>query len=301
MCTAIVEGNIFGRTLDLEASLGERVVQLERGYTFNYKYLGKIASDYSIIGMACIKDEVPLFFDGMNEQGVAIAALNFKGFAKYKSKTAGKVNLASFEIIPYVLSRCKSAKESRELLEALNVTADAFDASTPPTPLHWMIADSECAFVLESTDKGVSVYENYVGVLTNSPDFSYHLYNTSNYMALSAVPPINNIAKGIELMQYSRGMGAFGLPGDFSSASRFVRAVYVKNHTRLATDESKISRFFHIMDAVSQPNGCVLTDTGEPVRTVYTACMDLKGGEYHYTTYLDRRIKTLSNDRGMKR
>ena len=146
MCTVITDGNIFGRTLDLEMSLGERVVKLPRGHAFEFKYEGKIASEYSIIGMAYLEGGVPLFFDGMNECGLAAAALNFKGFAHYGCALSNKRNLASYELIPRLLYSCKSVAECRRLLSDVNITNDAFSSSLPPTDLHWIVADKNEAF-----------------------------------------------------------------------------------------------------------------------------------------------------------
>ena len=47
-------------------------------------------------------------------------------------------------------------------------------------------------------------------------------------MHLSIENRSNTFSKDLALNQYSRGMGAMGLPGDLSSQSRFVRAAFVK-------------------------------------------------------------------------
>lgn len=85
-----------------------------------------------------------------------------------------------------------------------------------------------------------------------------------------------------------------GLPGDWSSASRFVRAVFVKNHTLLVEGGTEVDRFFHVMDTVSVPRGCILTDDGQAVQTIYTCCMDLADATYYYTTYDCRRVRAVS-------
>ena len=103
----------------------------------------------------------------------------------------------------------------------------------------------------------------------------------------------NRLSPDAPLRIYSRGMGAMGLPGDFSSSSRFVRAVYAKNNTSptvLGDVRSALSAFFHIMDTVNVPNGCILTDTGERVRTVYTSAMDLSRLVYYFREYDSERI-----------
>jgi choloylglycine hydrolase len=89
-------------------------------------------------------------------------------------------------------------------------------------------------------------------------------------------------------------LGAVGLPGDYSSSSRFIKAVYVKEHTESAdTKDGAAERFFHIMDSVSVPSGCILTNEGKDVRTVYTSCIDTAENIYYFTTYENRRIRAV--------
>ena len=106
------------------------------------------------------------------------------------------------------------------LLERINICNTKFAESLPTAQLHWIIADSEEAITVESVADGIKVYDNPVGVLTNNPPFDEQLFALNNYMHLSAKPPVNTFAPGLELRLYSRGMGALGLPGDLSSQSR---------------------------------------------------------------------------------
>ena len=311
MCTAIFDnkyGAFFGRTLDLECSLGQEMVRTERGSEISFLHEGKIESKFSFLGMAHKAkrgnngEDVPLYFDGMNECGLSVAALNFYGFAKYNEKREKCRNLASFEILPYILSNCGNVDCVRKLLACANITNDAFSASLQPTPLHFMVADRERAIVIEQTARGLEIHDNKVGVMTNSPTFDYHMTRLADYSALSSQPPENSLCSGIELAQYSRGLGAVGLPGDFSSGSRFVRAVFLKNHTLMPSaalfehDEKRaaLDRMFLVLSGVSVPLGCVMTDADKPVCTVYTSVCDMDALAYHYTTYTDREIRSVA-------
>lgn len=311
MCTAIFDnkyGSFFGRTLDLECSLGQEVVRCEKGKKLSFIYEGEIDSRFSFVGMAHVAkrgasgEEIPLFFDGMNECGVSVAALNFFGFARYTERAEKCRNLASFEVIPYILSSCGNIDCVRKLLSCANITADAFSRELSPTPLHFMVADREGAIVIEQTKNGLEIYENPIGVMTNSPGFDYHMLKLAEYAALSPNPPANSLCRGVNLPQYSRGFGGLGLPGDFSSSSRFVRAVFLKNHTIIPpksfmgkeSEDIALGRFMHIISGVSVPFGCVMTDENRPVCTIYTSACDLDSLTYHYFTYSDRRIRSVS-------
>lgn len=290
MCTAISDRgqyHLFGRTLDLERSFGEAVAVAPRGFVFPFLAEEK---PLAMIGVAHVSRGVPLYYDAVNEAGLAAAALNFSGNAVYFPPRAGKQNIPSFALIPFLLRRCRDLSSARERLAEVNVTPKRFDPSLPATPLHWLVADRQGALVVEQTAAGLSLYENPVGVLTNDPPFPYQMTHLADFMHTGPRPPENNLCPGVELPHYARGMGSLGLPGDFTSPARFVRAVYAKAHTVCGEGEGEaVSRFFHIMETVSQPRGCAVTEEGRPIETVYTSCANAETGTYYVTTYACRR------------
>lgn len=292
MCTAISindTAHLFGRTLDLECSLGEMVTITPRHFDTGSRGEAE-RGRYAIIGMAHIADDRPLYYDAMNEHGLAVAALNFPVYAVYRDSCRNKRGIPSYALIPEVLGGCRSVGEAKRLLQDAVITSDTFDIDVPPTPLHWLIADKDEAITLETDEDGLKIYDNPIGVLSNSPIFPYQMARLSDYMALSPSNPSNHLAPSFGLSTYTRGLGAMGLPGDMTSSSRFVRAVYAKMHTRPLLS-GEISRFFHIMGMVNTPYGTVTTDRGEAISTVYTSCMDLDEGIYYFTTYGNRRIR----------
>ena len=124
------------------------------------------------------------------------------------------------------------------------------------TPLHWMIADKKRTIVVEPLKDGIRVYDDPVGVMTNNPTFDQQMFHLSNYMHLSNKPVTNTFAKGLEITEYSRGMGAMGMPGDLSSASRFVKAAFTcMNSVSGNSEEERVSQFFHILGSVEQQRG----------------------------------------------
>lgn len=295
MCTAIsLHGarHLFGRTLDLERSYRESVVIIPRKFEHRFLYEVCGGESLAIMGVAHVADGVPLLYDAVNECGLYAAGLNFPHEAVYTGYRQGVKNLASFEVIPYILSRCKSLDEAVAVLESANIVGDSYSSELPATPLHWFIGDARGAVTAEPTSAGLKVYENPFGVMTNSPDFKSQVRNLANYMKCTSLPPKNSICPGVTLTVHSRGVGGVGLPGDFSSESRFVRAVFAKNHT-VCQNSSEISSFFHIMDSVCVPRGCIMTDENLPVSTVYTSACNICEGEYFFTTYSNRRIRAV--------
>ena len=239
MCTAITyktDDFYFGRTLDIECSYNEEVTITPRNFPFKFSG-GELCHHYAIIGMAYVVDDFPLYYDAANEEGLCMAGLNFVGNAKYNKPSNDKINVAQYEFIPYILSKCATVDEAVLEIEKINITDTPFRNDLPTAQLHFIIADKHNAVTVEAVEDGIKIYKNSVGVLTNNPPFDVQMHMLSNYMKLSPKSPCNEFSSKIELTPYSRGMGALGLPGDLSSGSRFVRAVFTKLNSVSAADE----------------------------------------------------------------
>lgn len=294
MCTAITyktRNHYFGRNLDLEYSYQETVTFMPRNFPLEFRKVNAPKSFYAMIGMATVAQGYPLFYEATNEKGLSMAGLNFPGNAAYKPEQKGKDNISPFEFIPWILGQSASVDEACRLLSRINLVDIDFSDELPLTPLHWMISDRDTSIVVEPVKEGLKIYENPVGVLTNNPPFKYQVFNLSNYMSLSIKEPENAFSDKLPLKPYSRGMGAMGLPGDLSSASRFVRAAFTRLNSVSGDSESEsISQFFHILSSVEQPRGCVLLGEGKYELTLYSSCCNTDKGIYYYTTYENRQI-----------
>lgn len=301
MCTAITfraDSFYMGRTLDYEKSFGESVVITPRGFHLPISSVRAEKTRYAIVGMALISDNYPLYFDAMNEAGLCMAGLNFVGNAHYaQSGAAGMENVAQYAFIPWLLGQCGSVKEARVRLKNLNLTCEAFSPALPPSQLHWLLADRESTLVIEPQVDGLHIYDNLTGVLTNNPPFPVQLHMLNYFMALSPKQPENRFSPLLPLRCDSRGMGALGLPGDLSSASRFVRAAFTRaNATRGSNEEENVTQFFHILSAVEQTRGCCEVQGGEFEYTVYSSCMSPSRGVYYYATYENRALSAVKLD-----
>lgn len=297
MCTAIsfkTKDHYFGRTLDLEYSYDEQVVFTPRNYPFRFRSEQGLGRHHAMIGMAYVQDGYPLYYDATNEKGLSMAGLNFQDYAYFPSQKSDYCNIAAFELIPWILGQCTSAGEARHLLEKTNITGIDYSLKLGTAPLHWMISDREQSIVVESTKEGLRCFDNPVGVLTNNPPFKYQMFNLSNYVNLTSEVPANRFSKDISIETYSKGMGAFGMPGDWSSASRFVRAAFTKANSVCAdSEEESVSQFFHILGSVEQTRGCLRLEEGKCQITVYTSCCNTDKGIYYYTTYENRQITAV--------
>lgn len=294
MCTAITyqtKDFYFGRTLDYECTYGEQIVIMPRNCPLPLRHMETLDRHHAIIGMAHVAEGFPLYYDAVNEKGLGMAGLNFVGNAVYHQPVPGRRNVASFALIPWILSSCATVKEAVASLEEVNITNDAFCASLPPAQLHWLIADRNEAVTVESTRAGLKIWPNPVGVLTNNPPFDDQMFRLNDYMRLSPKQPENRLTKDVPLEYYSRGMGALGLPGDLSSQSRFVRAVFAKlNGISGESEAESVNQFFHMLGTVEQTRGCCEVREGEYEITQYTSCCNASRGIYYYTTYGNHQI-----------
>lgn len=297
MCTAATyktKDFYFGRTLDYEFSYGDEITITPKNYPLKFRHTDEIESHYAIIGMACVMNDFPLYYDAINEKGLAMAGLNFVGNAHYNSVQDGKDNVAQFEIILWILSQCESVKDARRLLEKINITDTTFSENLPAAQLHWIIADKNEAITVEARRDGQKIMDNPVGILTNNPPFEMQMQNLNNYMHLSPRDPKNTFSDDLSLTMYSRGMGAIGLPGDLSSQSRFVRAAFVKMNSVSGDSEAEsVSQFFHILGSVDQQRGCDYVENDKLEITIYTSCCNADKGIYYYTTYDNHQISAV--------
>ena len=300
MCTAVsfLSGDhYFGRNLDLEYCYREQVTISPRHFPFHFRNGQNFPSHPAIIGISTIAKGYPLYYDATNEAGLSAAGLNFPGNAVYDAPDSAKTTIAPFELIPWVLCQCETVAQAQDLLSRTQLGNIQFSSQYPSTDLHWMISDKKESITVEPMNCGLVVHKNPVGVLTNNPPFPYHMENLNNYMHLSKKDPVNTLSPSLDLTTYSRGMGAIGLPGDLSSASRFIRASFTKlNSVKPEKQDEAVTQFFHILDAVVQQEGCV--QVGERFeKTVYSSCCNTTKGIYYYTTYENRQITGIDMHR----
>lgn len=300
MCTAIsmtAGDHYFGRNLDLEYSYKESIVVTPRGFPLALRRMPALSTHLAMIGVATIAEGYPLYYDATNETGLSIAALNFPGYAHYTPPSDRQDNIAPWELIPWLLAQCSCVSQARALLSRINLCALPFSDALPLSPLHFMISDKHESIVVEPMKDGLRIHDNPVHVLTNNPPFDYHLLNLSGYMQLSNQPPENRLDPSLDLAPYSRGMGAMGLPGDLSSASRFVRAAFMRANSLCGDSPDEcVTQFFHILGSVAHVRGSVMVD-GKPEITVYSSCCDTARGVYHYTTYENSQITAIDMHR----
>ena len=302
MCTAFSffkDTLYFGRNMDFPHSFGERVVITPRNYPLSTKRAGVLPSHYAIIGMAHVAGNYPLYAEAANEKGLCAAGLNFPDNAFYRpeeelKEEEGKIFLAPYELIPYLLGKCADLAQARALLERVELAALPYSPALPLAPLHWLVSDASGSLTVEQTREGLKLYENPFGVLTNNPPFPFHAENLRQYLSLAAPPPENRLCPTLSLTPFGEGMGAMGLPGDFSPASRLVKAFFCKQNSLCSPDEDAcVQQVFHVLDSVAMVRGSVVTPEGKLDETIYSSCADGAERVYYWRAASASRVSAV--------
>lgn len=301
MCTGVRfsddKGNMyFGRNLDWSEGYGQKVVITPKGYKYNSAFLGEIAPKYAVIGMGIIQENVPLYFDCGNEAGLAIAGLNFPGYAQYEPNAVdGKTNISAYEFPLWVAMNFSTVDEVESALKNVAIVAKPINDKYPVSLLHWIIGDKNRSIVVEYTEAGLQIFHNDVDVLTNQPGYGWHKENLRNYMNLASPQPEKVLWRKAEMTAFGSGSLMRGLPGDYYSPSRFVRVAYLNTHYPVkSTEEENVSRLFHTLTGVAMIDGGAQMASGDFEKTVYTGGFSSATNTYYWNTYEDPAIQKVA-------
>ena len=284
--------------MDIPYSFNQSVMILPRNYQYRDQVTGNLVTNKrAIIGMGTVIDNHPALADGMNEAGLACAALNFEGYAYFEEEPVdGKNNIAPYDFIQWVLSNHETIEEVKRGLEDLELVNCPINEQTPVAMLHWMVTDQTGkAIVVEKTKDRLTVHDNDLGVIANNPTFDWHITNLNEYLHLTPISPKEAKWGQQTLKALGVGAGTHGMPGDFASVSRFVRIAFIRAHMpKIEGDAQAVTQFFHMLDYVKMVKGGVLTDEGLNDYTLYSSCMDQEQGIYYYKTYENNRINAIN-------
>lgn len=276
MCTSIdyqtIDGYTFlSRTLDYDDSVSEEILVIPRFYQWNQ--CENRRSKYAVLGLGLEAQNDPMLYDGINEKGLMCAILYFDQ-ACYNPFVPGKDNLKSYDFALWALSQYSSVDEVLAHLDTINVTLGIVNQI--PSKLHWILSDSTCRTVVIENTNGFKVYEGWCHALANEPDFPTQLGNLNRY---HGVNPMNT---------------SLGLPGDFTSCARFIRAAYCRQRIDGVYGElNGVTNVFKILDTVQVQKGVDCDENQVASYTHATSCMCANSRTYYYTSYGNRQINAL--------
>lgn len=312
MCTGIMlraQNNdiVRARTLEWSAfDLDSKLIIVPRNYQTDDQIESSIQTDgwqgkygYVAVNFRDLKD---FCFDGINEKGFSVGIFYHPDTACYEpmKKSTQKHTVSISQVISFVLSQCADVKEAKALLSETYVAPIFNEDFHQVPPAHYIFCDQsgEC-FVMEFIKGEMIITDNPLGVITNSPSFDWHITNLRNYLKLSQQPADSIELAGITFKPLSAGTGFLGIPGDYTSPSRFVRAVAFSQTARPTSNGmDTVQESFRILDSFNVGIGGgegadININRAAKSTTVWTTAADVTNLKFYYHTQYNRRTRMI--------
>jgi choloylglycine hydrolase len=252
-------------------------------------------AEYGYVGIAVENDE--FIMEGINETGLAAGLFYFPEYGEYMpyKEEDKSMCVSDMQFVAWVLSTCATIDEMVALLPTIRVIGTDPRAST----VHWRITEpAGRQVVVEIINQQVMIHENPLGVLTNSPEFTWHITNLNNYVNLISGSINHRQVGSLDLKAFGGGSGLHGLPGDMTPPSRFVRAAFFQSTApRLQTTEQTVVQAFHLLNnfdipvGIQFPNPNLVPDM--PSATQITIATDLQNRRLYYRTMYNSTIRCI--------
>ena len=298
---------VFGRTLEWGSfDLHSRLVIVPRGHEYKSEMPdGKHGLTWKTVHGAVGLDAVnkDLILDSMNEKGLCVNVFYHPGYAEYPTYDPAQSarTLGSLDVCQYLLTTCRSVEEVRDALRKIRIVGVVEPAIGIAAPIHLMVTEpGGQAIVIEFTAGAVKIHDAPLGVITNSPNYDWHMTNLRNYVNLSAVALPTKKIEDMNFAPLGGGSGMIGLPGDFTPPSRFVRAVaFAKSARPTATGTETMYELFRILDNFNVPLGAAEGEEsktkleGMRSATIWTTGYDTKNLVMQYHTQNNRRVRQV--------
>ena len=278
---------VYARTFEFGVSLQEQLALVPRDYQFKgigpdnvegsgLNWTGK----YAFIGTRVFG--LPQLIDGMNEKGLTGGLQNAPTTAVYQNPTGedAKKSIASYQLLNYILSNFATTDEVKQGLPGIFVNSVPLQQFGGVARIHATLHDLVGkSIVVEYLNGKLVITDNPVGAMANDPPIAWHLANVNAYVNLSPFGAPPREFAGQTFAAQSIGSGLHGLPGDFSSPSRFLRAFFFSQYAqKYATQVPKVEMAWNIINMFDIPPGSAIVDTEADYKPG-------KDPEYDYTTH----------------
>lgn len=297
---------VFGRTQEWGTfDLRSRVVIIPRSFDLQSptpEGTNGLAwkTKYGAVGIDAV--EKNYLIDGMNERGLCVNLFYHEGFTEYPIYNAAKAasTLDILAVCPYLLTTCATTEEARKALADVVICGTVVKEIGGVPPLHMIVTDrTGKAFVLEFTKGVTTIYDAPLGVVTNGPNYDWHISNLLNYVNLDTPLPKREV-EDLKSLKFGGGNRLFGLPGDLSSPSRFLRAAAYSGTSRETSDgKETMYEMFRILDNFNLSVGASAEGSGESnpkgmrSSTIWTTVYDTKNLVLYYHTMNNRRVRQI--------
>lgn len=299
---------VFGRTMEWGTfDLHSRAVIIPRGHQFtgntpDHKSGLSWKVQHGFIGLDAPAMGEGLILDGMNEKGLAVNGFYLPGFTEYQMYDPAKANVSigPGDVISYLLSTTATVDEAKTALAKVRVTPVVAPSLGFAPPAHFIVTEpSGKAIVIEYVKGELVIFDAPLGVITNAPNYDWHITNLRNYLNLSKVALPSKKIEEMDFAPLGGGSGMIGLPGDNTPPSRFVRAVAFSQTARpTPTGQETVYELFRMLDNFNLPLGSAEGEgeaTTKDMRssTIWTTIYDTKNRALYYHTQHNRRVRTI--------
>lgn len=303
--TAKDGSTVVGRTLEFGTSLNSQLVVWPKGSTFTGTTPSgdngvKFEAKYGFIG-ATVDKNYDMVVDGLNEEGLNAGLFYFPGYADYTKATPENTSkgISPAQFVTWVLANFSTVDELKANIDEIAVLPVTLDLLKQVPDVHFKVQDATGkAITIEPVDGELKVYDNPVRVLTNSPNFEYHLLNLNNYLNITSSYLKPTKIGDMTLQPFGMGTGSVGLPGDITPPSRFLRMVfYTQNVPPLPNSDAAVSTLFHVLNNFDIPFGSSEPPPGtaetDPEITTWTSVSDLRKLQFHWKTYGQQNVRVV--------
>lgn len=304
ICIKTSDGLVFyARTMEGAVNFHSKLTVIPKGTALrgtlpNNTSKGlKWTAKYGMVGMNALG--TPFLADGINAKGLAVGTLMFPGYAAYQpfDPRQANITLAQYELGTWLLSNFATVPEVRQAMHRVRVVWGPKDLAGL-LPLHFAVHDAQGnSLVIEYVKGKLHLYNNPLGVMTNSPPFPWMITYLSNFVNLSPVnaPPLN--WSGVTVRQFGQGSGMLGLPGDFTPPSRLVRMVALtQTAVPVKGAQAGLNLAMTIINNVDIPKGAIREKDKQGMAydtTQWTVVADLANRKYYFHTYDNKNWRYL--------
>jgi choloylglycine hydrolase len=264
---AATDGSIMvSRTMEFGVPLNYKIVVSPRNMSFqsqapNGKNGLGWKTRYGFVGYYGAGPEGAVA-DGMNEVGLTVGGLWFEPNTKYQEVKTGEESKALSLLLtgPWILGNFSSVDEVRRELRNVVIFGDFVKELGVVPPLHLAVSDATGKMiVIEFEDGKLNIYDAPLGILTNAPKFPWHMTNLRQYIGMTNATPARGVLDNEKLYPTGHGSGMFGVPGDMTPPSRFVRlALVAKSVERQPDVEKNLNLAQHIVNSFDISKGLII-------------------------------------------
>ena len=295
---------IFGRTLEFAQELHSNIIIVPRNFNFvgtapDEKQGLTWTTQYGFVGMNAFG--LPIIADGVNEKGLHVGIFYFPGYAEFQTVTEKETaqTISPQQVPVYLLSSCVTVDDVIKKIKQVKVGKVVLEQLGGIPPFHYIATDaSGKTIVLEYVKGELNIHQNPLGVFTNAPTFDWHLTNLGNYVDVTDTNRPELTADDLKIKGFGKVAGMFGLPGNFTPPSRFVRATaFSLSALPVQTALEGVKQTFHLLNQFDIPKGAVRgLQNGETAvdYTLWTAVTDLTNLQYYFRTYENSTIRMIN-------